>query len=361
MMLKHADTMQDIILVVDDEPTTLEFLVELLSSAGYRYVYATSQVESVPDILERVRPDLALIDWHLDGIEGDNLIRLIRAQSEGSLIPVVVLTADPAPAIKMQALRAGATDFLNKPFDVTEALLRIGNLLELRHLHRSLAHEKRTVEQLLSERTRDLELARLEILERLARAAEYRDDTTGQHIIRVGRLSEMIGRVMGLDETKLYQLRHAAPLHDVGKIGISDSILLKPTALTPEERQAMQRHTLIGAQILEGCPHETIEMARQIALSHHERWDGQGYPYGIAGETIPLWGRIVAVADAYDAMTHDRPYRRALNTEQALEEIRKNSGTQFDPTIVEAFTDPAHFQALDALQQTEEEPVPEGA
>ncbi|MFQ3611001.1 MAG: HD domain-containing phosphohydrolase [Fimbriimonadales bacterium] len=357
-MLKHVDGLQDIILVVDDEPTTLEFLVELLSSAGYRYVYATSRVEPVPEILETVRPDLALIDWHLNGTEGDNLIRLIRAQSEDNMIPVVVLTADPSPAIKNQALTAGATDFLNKPFDVTEALLRIRNLLELRHLHRSLAREKHTVEQLLSERTRDLELARLEILERLARAAEYRDDVTGQHIVRVGRLSEMIGRVLGLDETTLYQLRHAAPLHDVGKIGIPDSILLKPGTLTSEEHLTMRKHTLIGARILEGCPHETIEMARQIALSHHERWDGQGYPYGLAGETIPLWGRIVAVADAYDAMTHDRPYRLALSTEQALEELRQHSGTQFDPTIVEAFTDPAHFQELNSMKPMDTETVP---
>ncbi len=348
-MLKYADAVQDIILVVDDETTTLEFLVELLSSAGYRYVYATSRVESVPEILEKVRPDLALIDWHLNGMEGDNLIRLIRAQSADNLIPVVVLTADPLPSIKTQALNAGATDFLNKPFDVTEALLRIRNLLEMRHLHRSLAQEKNIVEQLLREREHDLELARLEILERLARAAEYRDDTTGQHIVRVGRLSEMIGRVLGLDEAKLYQLRHASPLHDVGKIGIPDTILLKPSALTPEEREVMERHTLIGARILEGCPHETIEMAQQIALTHHERWDGRGYPRGLKGEEIPLVGRIVAVADAYDAMTHDRPYRKALSVEDALAEIRRHRETQFDPMVVEAFTDPAHFQSLNAL------------
>jgi putative two-component system response regulator len=195
-------------------------------------------------------------------------------------------------------------------------------------------------------RERELELARLEILERLARAAEYRDDATGQHIIRVGRLSEQVGRVLGLNEERLFELRHAAPLHDVGKIGVPDAILRKPEPLAPDEWVLMRQHTEIGARILEGCANPVVQMARTIALTHHEHWNGAGYPQGLCGEEIPLWGRIVAVVDAYDAMTNDRPYRPALSHEQAIETIRAEREKQFDPLIVDAFLDPATFSTM---------------
>jgi len=331
-MLKSQRYHDAIILVVDDEPSALEFLSVLLREAGFEQVLTARSVAEAILRLDSMRPDLVLLDWHLGADDSANVLRYLRMTFADEIIPVIVLTADMAPSIKHNALAAGASDFLNKPFDITEALLRIRNYLEMRRLYQS--------------RERELELARLETLERLARAAEYRDDATGQHIIRVGRLSEQIGRVLGLDEERLFELRHAAPLHDVGKIGVPDAVLRKPAPLTVEEWALMRQHTEIGARILDGCAYPVVQMARTIALTHHERWDGMGYPQGLHGEDIPLWGRIVAVVDAYDAMTNDRPYRPALAHEQAIETLHAEREKQFDPLVVDAFLDPATFCCL---------------
>lgn len=328
-MLKSQRHHDSTILVADDEPSALEFLSVLLHEAGFDRVLLAGSVAEALQHLESARPDLVLLDWHLGAEDSAEIIRHLRLSHADEIIPVIVLTADITPAVKHSALAAGASDFLHKPFDITEALLRIRNYLEMRRLYQTREHE--------------LELARLEILERLARAAEYRDDTTGQHIIRVGRLSEQIGRVLGLGEERLFELRHAAPLHDVGKIGIPDAILRKPARLTSDEWALMRQHTEIGARILEGCGYPVIQMAHTIALTHHERWDGKGYPQGLQGEEIPLWGRIVAVVDAYDAMVNDRPYRPALSHEQAIETLQAEREKQFDPLIVDAFLDPMAF------------------
>lgn len=331
-MLKQTQYNDALICVVDDEPGTLDLLQVLLREAGYSEIQAARSASEASQTFQSRRPDLVLLDWHLGDSDSATVLRQLRLNYSDEIIPVIVLTADITPQVRHEALSAGASDFLNKPFDLLEVLLRVQNHLEIRRLH--------------AQRTRELELARLEILERLARAAEYRDDTTGQHILRVGRLSEQIGRVLGLDEERLFQLRHAAPLHDVGKIGIPDAILRKPGALNREEWQVMQKHTEIGARILEDCPYPVIEMARQIALTHHERWDGRGYPQGLQGDETPLWGRIVAVADAYDAMTNDRPYRPAMSHEQAVEIIRAERERQFAPDVVDAFLEPATFAHL---------------
>ncbi|MGQ9901164.1 MAG: HD-GYP domain-containing protein [Fimbriimonadales bacterium] len=331
-MLKDQRYHNSTILLVDDEPSALEFLSVLLHEAGFDRVLLAHSVAEALRHLDSARPDLVLLDWHLGAEDSAEVIRYLRLSHANEIIPVIVLTADITPAVKHSALAAGASDFLHKPFDITEALLRIRNYLEMRRLYQTREHE--------------LELARLEILERLARAAEYRDDTTGQHIIRVGRLSEQIGRVLGLGEERLFELRHAAPLHDVGKIGVPDAILLKPARLTSVEWVLMRQHTEIGARILEGCDYPVIQMARTIALTHHERWDGTGYPQGLQGEAIPLWGRIVAVVDAYDAMVNDRPYRHALTHEQAIETLKAEREKQFDPLIVDAFLDPMAFSTV---------------
>lgn len=331
-MLLRSPYSEALICVVDDELSALDLMRTILAEAGYQRVVTARSVREAVQVLQTACPDLVLLDWHLSDTDSGEFIRVLHTLYPEEVIPVIVLTADPSPTVKHEALRAGASDFLHKPFDITEVLLRMQNLLEIRRLHMT--------------RTRELALARLETLERLARAAEFRDDTTGHHIIRVGRLSEQIGRVLGLDEEQLFQLRHAAPLHDVGKIGIPDAILRKPGALTRDEWRLMQQHTEIGARILEGCPYPVLEMARQIALTHHERWDGRGYPQGLCGNEIPLWGRIVAVADAYDAMTSPRPYRPALSHEQAVEIIYAERGYHFDPVVVDAFLDPATFSQL---------------
>jgi putative two-component system response regulator len=255
----------------------------------------------------------------------------------GTFLPILVLTADMTPQAKQQALSGGASDFLLKPFDATEVLLRIGNLLQTRRLHLELQDQNQLLERRVSDRTAQLEAAHNEILERLALAAEYRDDETHQHTLRVGEASALLAAALGLSDEQVGQLRQAAPLHDIGKIGISDTVLLKPAKLTPEEFEHVKTHTLIGGRILADSPVTVLQLGREIALTHHERWDGSGYPHGLKGEGIPLSGRIVTVADVFDALTHDRPYKHAWPIDQAVAEITTQRERQFDPDVVDAF------------------------
>jgi putative two-component system response regulator len=238
--------------------------------------------------------------------------------------PVLVLTADVTVEVRRRALSAGASDFLSKPFDLHEIRLRVANLLETRRLQGELTQYARGLEERVRERTRDLEHSRLEVLERLALAAEYRDDDTYRHTERVGRITALLARRL-------------APLHDIGKVAISDRILLKPGRLTPEEFEAMKEHTVAGARILGGSSSPLLQMAEVIARSHHERWDGSGYPAGLAGEAIPLHGRLVAVADVFDALTHARPYKPAMPVEQALAELDAMAPAAFAPDVKAAF------------------------
>jgi putative two-component system response regulator len=249
---------------------------------------------------------------------------------------VLVLTADATPEAKHKALSLGARDFLSKPLDPLEVTLRVNNLLETRFLYRALLEENRRLEERVQERTRELQQAQLEILERLARAAEYRDDETGEHVRRVAVNAAHVAEALGLPQEQVGMIRSAAPLHDLGKIGIPDAILRKPAKLTPEEFAVIKTHATIGAELLSGGRSELSRVAERIARSHHERWDGSGYPDGLAGEEIPLEGRIVAVVDVFDALTSERPYKSAWPLEEALAEIEAQAGRQFDPRVVQA-------------------------
>lgn len=326
------------ILIVDDQPENVVLLRRVLSKAGYREVESTSDPSQAEKLYEDYRPDLVLLDLHMPEMDGFAVIERLRAlTTRATYLPILVLTGDHDPLKRRQALAAGATDFLAKPFDIVEVVLRIRNLLETRHLHRLLSNQNAVLEAGVRQRTRELEDAQSEILARLAAAGEHRDDDTGRHTFRVGQLSGAIAESLGLPREAVELIRAAAPLHDVGKIGIPDHILLKGGKLTPEEFAVMKTHTTIGAAILAGGRSPLVLEAERIALSHHERWDGTGYPHGLAADAIPLGARIVAVADVFDALTHERPYRHAWSMDRVMEEIRAQDGHHFDPAVVSAF------------------------
>ncbi len=330
------------ILIIDDEPANTQLLKQLLGRKGYsgaRLVHDPR--EALPVYLE-FQPDLILLDLMMPYIDGMQLLTLLRqCITPSNFVPIVVLTADITPAARQQALACGASDYLTKPFDSTEMTLRVGNLLQTRQLYLQLEQHRRLLQERVLEQNQALEESRIQILARLALAAEYRDDNTGEHTQRVGRTAALLGAALDLPEEDILLLRRAAPLHDVGKIGIPDHILLKPGRLTPAEFEQMQAHTTIGARILKDHDNSVplLRMAETIALTHHERWDGRGYPQGLAGAAIPLVGRIVAVADVYDTLTHERPYRQRWSAAAAIDEIAKQSGAQFDPQVVAVFLD----------------------
>jgi putative two-component system response regulator len=325
------------ILVVDDQEPNTRLIESLLRREGYTHVRSLTDPRHVLGAFTEFQPDLVVLDLmmpHLDGFEIMDALRPLIP--EGSYLPILVLTADVTPPTRQRALAAGAMDFLVKPFDPLETLLRIRNLLLTRTLHTRLHEQNLRLEDNVRMRTHDLEATRLEVLERLARAAEFRDDATGQHTHRVGRVAADVAAALGLTEERVELIRHAAPLHDVGKIGIPDMILLKPGRLSAEEFEVVKTHTTIGARILSGGTYDLLKLAECIALCHHELWDGSGYPRGIAGREIPLEARIVSVVDAFDAMTNDRPYRRALPAEEAWDILWEGAGRLWDADVVDA-------------------------
>jgi putative two-component system response regulator len=265
----------------------------------------------------------------------------------------MVVSGDYSSEVKMRALASGAKDFLTRPFNAIEIQLRIQNLLEARFLQLDLQQQNELLEEHVRVRTEELEVAQLgvkeahiEIIVRLALAGELRDNDTGEHTKRVSLVASLIAQNLGLPPEQIELLRRAAPLHDVGKIGVADPVLLKPGRLSEEEFELIKAHCAIGAQVLSGGNAELVQMAERIALTHHEHWDGSGYPQGLKGEEIPLEARILAVADVFDALTHERPYKPAWTARDAVEEIKRQSGRHFDPHIVEAFLNLPHDELL---------------
>jgi putative two-component system response regulator len=324
------------ILIVDDEPVNVDLLRRLLERAGFSRIETTNDSRQALDLYVKFRPDLILLDLHMPHRDGLEVMDELNQIAEASYLPILMLTGDDTPEAKREALSRGAKDFLNKPFHSDEVLLRIGTLLETRFLYLQIQSQNQILEAKVRDRTRELEAAQIEIIERLARAAEFRDDNTGQHTERVGQMAALVARQIGLSDTQVSLIRRAAPLHDVGKIGIPDSILMKLGKLTPEEFELVKTHTTIGARILSGSRFTILRLAEEIAYHHHERWDGSGYA-GIKGADIPLAGRIVAIADVFDALTQKRPYKAAWTVSEAIAEIDRQRGHQFDPALVDAF------------------------
>jgi response regulator RpfG family c-di-GMP phosphodiesterase len=335
--VNKTDIHRALILIVDDQETNVTLLRHLLEAADFRNLVSTTDSRQAVPLCAELEPDIVLLDLRMPEPDGFEVLKMLGPWINGSArLPVVVLTADNSSQAKREALSVGASDFLTKPFDMSEVVLRISNHLLTRQLQLQLRDQNRTLEDRVRERTRELEEAREELVERLALAAEYREDASGEHPQRVGRLAALLARELGLDEETVELIRRAAPLHDVGNIGVPDTVFVKRRGLTPLELEAIKLHVSIGSEILGRSRSRLLRIAEEIARTHHERWDGTGYLERLRGEDIPLSGRIVAVADAFDMLTDTRSSRESVSQDAALGEIRNLSGRKFDPRVVEA-------------------------
>ncbi len=324
--------------IVDDEHISRTILDATLKRQDCYQVEAHSSASRAIVRCKEVTFDLILVDYQMPEMNGIDCIHAIRKLFTYSHVPIIMLTADVDRAVRLTAIQAGATDFLNKPFDPEELRIRVKNLLSLREAQLALIDRAKSLDEEVQLATRKLVEREEELIWRLSLAIETRDGSTGQHISRVATVSEIVARGMGLSKAFCRTIYLAAPLHDTGKIGISDAILNKPSSLTPEERKEIERHTEIGAQILANGESDLIRMAHEIALYHHEKWDGSGYGGGLAGENIPLSARIVAVADVLDALLSERNYKPTWTFEEGYAEVLRQSGKHFDPACVAALT-----------------------
>lgn len=325
------------VLIVDDQPVNIQLLKVLLRDAGYTRIVSTTEPRDALALYLTHQPDIVLLDLQMPHLDGFGVMSQLKHYESSGFIPILVLTAETDPAVRYRALQSGARDFLNKPFDRVETAARIRNLIELRQLYLQKTRHAAELEVKVADRTRELRETQQEIIHRLGHAAEYKDNETGNHIIRMSLYARVLARRAGLTPVEQEMVTQAAPMHDIGKIGIPDRILLKPGPLTPDEWLVMRSHAEIGADLLAGSSSPLIQLAQTIALSHHERWDGNGYPRKLAGTDIPLVGRIVAVTDVFDALTSVRPYKRAWTVEESEKEMRSGSGRHFDPELVELF------------------------
>ena len=347
---KDVDLTSSRILIVDDQEANVRLLEFILDSAGFQEYRHTTDSRQVLQLCASFQPDLLLLDLQMPHWDGFKVMAQLASELPSyAYLPILVLTADISAEAKQKALSSGASDFLSKPLDAIEVILRIKNLLRTRWLNAELQQHNQTLEAKVQERTARLAEAQLEILDRLATAGEYRDDNTGQHTQRVGKLAAMIAHGLGQSQDQVELLRLAATLHDIGKIGVPDRVLMKEGKLTGEEFEIIKSHTNIGSEILQKSKFSILQVAREVAASHHEKWDGSGYPQGLKEELIPLSGRIVAIADVFDALTHARPYKKAWALEEALMEIQRQSGRHFDPHLVDVFLSIARSEGLQNL------------
>ncbi len=331
------------ILIIDDDDENLRFMEIALVSMGHQVILTRNGDEALGRAKAGVC-DLILLNSVLPGGTGFETARRLKADEVTRFVPLIVMTGPNETDTRVKALEAGADDFLTKPVDKTELRARVNSLLKVKALNEYLAnyHVKLQTEvdrriESFKQSLEKVKRASLDTIYRLSRAAEYKDEDTGVHIQRMSHYSTAIARQMGCDDLFLEHLLYSTPMHDIGKIGIPDRVLQKSGKLDPEEWEIMKRHTIIGAEILKDADVEFIKLGAEIALTHHEKWNGTGYPRGIKGTEIPLAGRIVAMADVFDALTSERPYKAAMPIEKAFAIIKEGRGSHFDPEVIDAF------------------------
>lgn len=327
------------ILVIDDMQVSVDYLVCTLRRAGLAHISATTDPHEGLKLCRIAPPDLILLDYCMPGLDGPGFMAELTATLGEEVPPILIITAHDVAENRRRALEMGAIDYVLKPFTDWELLIRARNLLRLHMMHRGQRAQARRLEQLVSERTAELERTRSEIIHRLCNAGEFRDEDTGRHVARIGRLSSRLAELAGADPDFVSRLAAAAPLHDIGKIGIPDRVLLKPGKLDPDEWAIMKTHCALGAQILADSGMPLLDLASEIALSHHEKWDGTGYPNGLSGDRIPLSGRLVAVCDVFDALLSHRPYKEPWPMDKALAYIADVAGSHLEPDLAALFLD----------------------
>ncbi|TNE77345.1 MAG: response regulator [Gammaproteobacteria bacterium] len=337
------------IFVVDDEPANLKLVYKVLQHQEKLELVLIQDPRDVVSLYQKEHPDLILLDLNMPHLSGYEVMSQLQKLEDPLLPPIVVLSAQGSSEFLLKSLMMGARDFIQKPFDRTELIMRINNLLDAHLAHRMIHERKAVLEEIVDERTRELKRTQLQMVRRLGMAAEYKDEETGNHILRMSHICSLLAEASGWSKQEVDVLLNSSPMHDIGKIGIPDKILLKPGKLDPQEWEIMQSHTVIGMKLLEGDDCPLLVMARDIAYTHHERWDGSGYPRGLKGEDIPQCGRIVALADVFDALTSARPYKQPWAVDEAVEYIRDNRGKHFDPSLVDIF-----LQNLDGIKEIRE-------
>ncbi|KPA15548.1 chemotaxis protein CheY [Candidatus Magnetomorum sp. HK-1] len=333
------------ILIVDDVPTNLQVLGRILQIQDYIIMAALNGQTALEMAAER-KPDLILLDIMMPDMNGFDVCIKLKSSPETQAIPVIFLTSKNEPEDIVKGFKLGAVDYVSKPFNSAELLSRIKTHTELNKLQKRLeiAVEDRTKKlydtlEELKDTHNKLHGAYVELIKRLARASDYRDNETGMHISRMASYSQLLGKAYGLKDEHCQELLHASSMHDVGKIGIPDGILLKPGKLDKDEFEIMKTHTIIGGKLLADIDSDLCRMAEQIALTHHEKWNGKGYPNGLSKEDIPIEGRITAVADVFDALTSVRPYKEAWTVEKSVNLLIEEKGEHFDPKIVDLFVE----------------------
>ena len=323
------------VLIVDDEPNNLKLLGQILQDK-YQLSFATDGKKAL-DAVRTLKPDIILLDIMMPEMDGYETCRRLKADPETSTIPIIFITAMGEIEDEHRGFEVGAVDYITKPVSVPIVQARV-------RTHLALYDQNLVLEEMVQQRTMELrkalqklEIYSLDSIHRLTRAAEYKDEETGAHIQRMSQYSAVVARQMGLAENVINSILYAAPMHDVGKIGIPDSILLKPGKLTADEWEIMKKHTTFGGKILKGAKAGYLKLGEVIAMTHHEKWDGSGYPKGLKGKKIPKIGRIIAIADVFDALTSKRPYKEPFSIEKSFAIIEEGRGSHFDPAVVEAF------------------------